>query len=231
MDEPEVLDEGGCDEAEARRSLDDLRRLNRWWFGTSMIEWPLTAWLRESPKPATVLDLGTGSGQLAQALACWAAQEYQAVRVVALDFTPRHLRYARVWNARAATPHVHLVGGNALRLPLADRSVDYVTSSLFLHHFDEAALLALFAECRRVARRGLLMSDLWRHPLPTYLYKSTLGPLLTRSPVTHADSDTSFRRAYTLGEMRAIAARVLPNVDITLHVPGLRWLLASRWDE
>ncbi|MBA3534543.1 MAG: methyltransferase domain-containing protein [Ardenticatenales bacterium] len=229
VDTPELLDEGQGSEAEAYQSLEDLRRLNRFLFGVHVTLHPLTQWLRESPKPVTVLELGTGSGQMAQALARWAAHEYQAVRVLALDLIPRHLTLARHWNHMAETPHVLLVGSNALHLPLANQSVDFVTSSLFLHHFDEDALRALFAECRRVARRGLVMSDLWRHPLPFYLYKGLAEPLFVRSPITHEDSTASFRRAYRPAEIARIAAFVLPEPQVALHFPSFRWRLTSRW--
>ncbi|MGH2543303.1 MAG: methyltransferase domain-containing protein [Ardenticatenaceae bacterium] len=234
VDSPELLDEGGCSEAEARRSLLDLRRLNQMLFGVHATLAPVRALLHEASKPASVLDVGTGSGQMAQELARWAlqvhARETVAVRVFALDLLPRHLAYARHWNEKMGTPHVHLIGGSALELPLADQSVDYVISSLFLHHFDEPGLIRLFAECRRVARGGLAMSDLWRHPLPYYLFKIIAEPFLVRSPITRIDGTRSLRRAYRPEEIRRIAGRVLPNVRVTTHVWSMRWVLTSRWE-
>jgi SAM-dependent methyltransferase len=232
VDHPEILDEGLASDFETRRSLEDLRRLNQWLFGTRVTLGVLKTWLLETPKPATVLELGTGSGQMAQALAQWAAREYQAVRVLALDFMPQHLAIARDWNRTEGCPHIQLVGGNALSLPLADGSVDFVTSSLFLHHFSPDVLQGLFAECRRVARRGLAMSDLWRHPLPYYLYKGAAEPLFVRSPITHADSAASFHRAYQPMEIERIAKEALPEaeVKVSLDFPSLRWLLTARWE-
>jgi SAM-dependent methyltransferase len=232
VDRPEILDEGLGSDFEVRRSLEDLRRLNRWLFGARVTLGTLQIWLRETPKPATILELGTGSGQMAQALARWALREHQAVRVLALDFAPRHLEVARRWNEAEGALHLLLLGGNALALPLADHSVDYVNSSLFLHHFDAPALCHLFRECRRVARRGLAMSDLWRHPLPYYLYKAAAEPLFVRSPVTRADSTVSFHRAYRPDEIKRIAREALPDaeVEVRLHFPSFRWVLAARWD-
>ncbi|MDQ4075474.1 MAG: methyltransferase domain-containing protein [Chloroflexota bacterium] len=230
VDKPELLDMGSGSDEEARRSLDDLRRLNRLLFGVHVTLGPLQKWLLETPEPAAVLDLGTGSGQIAQALARWAMRRYRTVRVFALDLTPRHLTYAHQWNTAMSTPHVHLVAGDALHLPFADGSVDYVTSSLFLHHFDKARLLQLLTECRRVARRGIVMSDLWRHPLPYYLYKGLVEPLLVRSPITQADSTTSFHRSYRPAEIEQIASQLLPDVNVRLHFPSFRWLLTSRWN-
>lgn len=229
IDMPEIQDEGGGSDAEMQRSLEDLRRLNRFLFGIRVTLKKLEGWLRETPKPATVLDMGTGSGQIAQALARWAERKSQRVRIIGLDLMPRHLPMARQWNDAMNTPQVLLLGGDGLSLPLADQSVDYITSSLVLHHFDEPSLHQLFTECRRVARYGIAMSDLWRHPLPFYLYKALAEPIFTRSPITFADSTASFHRAYRPHEMKRIAATHLPNVQLQLHFPSFRWLLTSKW--
>jgi SAM-dependent methyltransferase len=230
VDAPEILDEGTASESETHRSLEDLRRLNRWLFGVDAMSRIVQGWLREQPEATIVLDVGTGSGQMAQAIVRLAARERRPVSVLALDFSPLHLESARAWNARGGIGTVHLLAADALRLPLANHSVDYVISSLFVHHFDERSLAVLFKECRRVARRGLLMSDLWRHPLPFYLYKALAEPLFVRSRVTRADSTVSFRRSYRPGEIRQIAMRSLPDARVSLHLPSLRWLLASQWD-
>jgi SAM-dependent methyltransferase len=229
VDAAEILDAGTASEEETRRSLEDLRRLNRWLFGVHGLTAILLNWLREQQQAATVLDLGTGSGQLAQAIARLVEGERRTVPVIALDFSPRHLMSARAWNDRARARGIHLLAADALQLPLGDQSVDYVISSLFVHHFDERELAVLFDECRRVSRRGLLMSDLWRHPLPFYLYKALAEPLFVSSPVTRADSTVSFRRSYQPGEIRQIAARSLPDARVSLHLPSFRWFLMSRW--
>lgn len=225
----ELLDDAQLSLAAAWTSLEDLRRLNALLFGVRATLHPLKAWLRADPQAATVLELGTGSGQLAQVLARWAAREGHTVTMLALDLAPPYLRLARRWNEALGTPQVRLLAGDGLALPLATQSVDYVISSLFLHHLDEAALRALFQECRRVARRGLLMSDLWRHPLPFYLYKLFAEPLLVRSPITRIDSTISFRRAYRPAEMARVVRGLLPDAEIALHFPSFRWVLRSRW--
>lgn len=229
VDMPELLDEGKATIVEAHRSLEDMRRLNRWLFGIWATLAPVEARIRTLPKPVTVVDVATGSGQMAQRLAAWAAREWQAVQVIGVDLMPMHLQNAKVWNKREATPNVHFVGGNGLQLPFADQSVDVVTASLFLHHLDESALANFFAECRRVARRGVVMSDLWRHWLPFALYHLA-EPLFVTSPVTHYDSRASFRRAYTPAEMQRIAQSSLPGVSVTLNFPSFRWVL-EWWKE
>lgn len=229
IDHPEMLDEGEMSMAERHRSLDDMRRMNGVLFGVQATLGPLLPWLREAPKPVTVLDLGTGSGQLSQALARWAQREGIALRLLAADLSSAHLGYANTLNGRLGTPNIHLAAADAFRLPLADQSVDIVISSLLLHHFAPDALAALLAECRRVARHGLVMSDLERSPLPYMLYRALVEPLLVRSPVTVYDGRVSFHRAYRREELQAIAKRVLPSPHVRLHLPSLRLQLTDFW--
>ncbi len=88
-----------------------------------------------------VVDVACGSGDLAEEAA------RSGARVVALDLSAGMLRRA----GERALPCL-LVRGDALRLPLADASVDAVVSGFALRNFTDIA--TAFAECARVLRRG-----------------------------------------------------------------------------
>lgn len=87
-----------------------------------------------------VVEIGAGTGNF---LALFAG----ARRRVAIDITHAMLR-----EARARHPGVDAVGGDALRLPLHDRSFDLVASAQALHHMPRP--IPALAEMRRVAARG-----------------------------------------------------------------------------
>ena len=95
-------------------------------------------------EPGVVLDLGAGTGRVTREL----KRRYRRALVIALDLAPGMLREARrhqQWWRR-----FERVCGDALRLPLADASVDVVFSSLMLQ-WCEPLDMAL-AECRRVLK-------------------------------------------------------------------------------
>ncbi len=94
--------------------------------------------------PAVVLDLGAGTGRITREL----RRRYRRALVIALDIAPGMLREAR----RHQRPWARFarVCADALRLPLADASVDVVFSSLMLQWCEP--LEAALAEVRRVLR-------------------------------------------------------------------------------
>jgi malonyl-CoA O-methyltransferase len=95
-------------------------------------------------QPRVVLDLGAGTGRVTREL----KRRYPRALVIALDLAAGMLREARrnqhLWRRFAR------VCGDALRLPLADGSVDVVFSSLMLQWCEP--LDAAFAEVRRVLK-------------------------------------------------------------------------------
>lgn len=94
--------------------------------------------------PAVVLDLGSGTGRVTREL----KRRYRRALVIALDLSPGMLREAR----RHQLPwrRFERVCADAMRLPLADASVDVVFSSLMLQWCEP--LSAALLEVRRVLK-------------------------------------------------------------------------------
>jgi malonyl-CoA O-methyltransferase len=106
--------------------------------------------------PGVVLDLGAGTGRMTSEL----KRRYRRALVVALDLAPGMLRQAR--KHQQLFRRFERVCGDAMRLPLADASVDVIVSSLMLQWCDPPD--PAFAEIRRVLKPGGLVAF------------STLGP-------------------------------------------------------
>lgn len=104
-------------------------------------------WVRLDP--SVVVDVGCGTGHATRAL----KDRYPRSRVIALDLSEGMLARARgrqSWRRR-----LHPVCGDAMRLPIADASVDLLFSSLTLQWCPD--LDTAFGEFRRVLRpSGLL---------------------------------------------------------------------------
>lgn len=206
----ELLDLGAAPRAEVARSLADLRRINRWLGGRSVLLRMLEA---ERLGRFSLLDVGAGSGDLGAAVLA----RFPDARVVLCDLKPRHLETTLPRVAAAAE-----------RLPFRDASFDFVAASLFLHHFhnaDAARLLGLFG---RLARRAVLINDLERHWFPM-LFIRLAAPVFARSYITRHDAVASIRQAFLPRELRELArAAGFADVTVRRHLPWFRLSLVAR---
>jgi SAM-dependent methyltransferase len=204
--EPEALDLGVPPE-EARRSLADLRFVNRWLGNRGRFLRAVLPYLRGSAHPR-LLDVGCGSGDVTVALRRALGGGLAAA---AVDIKLLHLQ--------AAPRELLRVVGDARRLPFAPGTFDVVTASLFLHHFDQSALPDLLRGLYALARRALVVNDLRRARVP-YLFGKAVFPFLFQSRVSIEDGLISIRSAFREPELRAaFAAAGVPSVRIERSWP------------
>ena len=207
---PEILDT--LPPEEARESLADLVRVNKYWGGHSTLR-KLVDRVIPAGEAFTLLDVGAASGDMGRCLREWRTQ----VQVTCLDYIESHLEGCSVSR----------VVGNAFALPFAAGSFDYVFSSLFLHHFTDEQVVELLAEAGRVARKQVLVIDLWRHPVPYYFISKTRW-LFGWHPVTAYDGAISVEAAFHRDELIDLARRAgLRAPQARTFVPAFRIALSA----
>jgi len=151
----ELLDDPSVPPEVMTRSMRDVERANRIFGGTRAALAELGPSLAGFSGTATMLDVGTGAGDIAEAARASAARHRVSVKTIGFDNSKTLLSRHRARNDC-------VVVGNALQLPFADRSVDIVMCSQLLHHFPEHQALLLIREMNRVARVRVVISDLRR---------------------------------------------------------------------
>jgi len=225
VDGTEYLDRPGHAPSLLDGNLDDLRRINRWLGGYVLTLWGIAYVLEGCAREVevTVVDVGTGGADGAEAIVAWGCRRGWRVRVLAGDVSPEILQLAK----RQVGPGVDLAVMDGRCLPLADASVDVAVCSLLLHHLPPDGAVALLREMRRVARRGVVVNDLVRSRLG-YLGALAIGWLWTRNPLTRHDGPLSVRRSYTPTEMADLASRAGLGRPRFRGFPGYRIAMVDR---
>lgn len=194
---PELLDSDAGTAEEIAASLRDLRWINGW-FGGVRTETLLLADAMKAASltHASVLSVACGDASALLLAAKSLRRRGLAIDVTASDRSPAHLAGSQVQSRAAA---------DALALPFADASFDFVECTLFAHHLEPEEVIRFGREALRVARYALLINDVRRSRV--HWAFAALGGLLYRSRLTRHDAPASVRRAYTSRELERLLRR------------------------
>jgi methyltransferase family protein len=216
----ELLDDPSADPAAVAESLRNISRANRWFGGAAAVRFGLARTLVGVPPGTTLslLDLGTGLGDLPGVAVGWAAA--RGIRLV-----PVGLELNRVAAALASSAGVPTAVACAGVPPVRDKCVDVVLVSQVAHHLTEASVIHLLQTCNRLARRAAIVADLRRSPIARTAFWCG-ARLLGFDAVTVADGMTSIRRGFNRGEMSSLMARAGVSGRVDLR-PGFR--LVATW--
>lgn len=223
MDAPELLDMGAGTLDDVRENFADLWRINRYLGGLKAVTQHLYPRLEGHQEPITLVDIGSGSADIAATIKRWAVQHTLDLKLLGLDLSARHLAIAQVQSSE-----LKFVQGDALHLPFSSQKVDYFISCLFMHHFSPEQLVKLLARTFELARHGIIMSDIVRGYLPQIAFK--LGQtFFAHNFLTRHDGIVSIRRAYTPAELQQLAqAAGLHNARVYQHFPWRMTLVACK---
>jgi len=203
--------------------MTDISRINAL-FGGRMVTMVhvkrlLAAWPPD--RLVTVLDVGTGAGDIPRELVRWARRQGRRIRIFALDRDAATLRIAA--KLVRDYPEITFVRGDALSLPIRSGAVDLTISAMTLHHLEPDAGVRYLAEMDRTARVGFVVNDLVRSRLAHWVVW-LLTRFITRSAISRHDGPLSVRRSYTPGEVTGLCARAgLEGVDVVHHWPYFRF--------
>lgn len=216
----ELLDDPAAASAQVCESLRNIARANRWFGGASAVRFGLERALAShlGPRPLTLLDVGTGLGDLPHMAVAWAARRGVALRPVGLE---RHGAAARL----AREGGLAAVVGDGGALPFRSASVDLVLLSQVAHHFAPDAIVRLLRECARVARRAVIVADLRRSAVAALGFRLA-GILLRFDSDTLRDGITSLRRGFTEASLGALLAEAGIGTRVARR-PGAR--LVAVW--
>ena len=221
----ELLDDPHADPVAVRSELRDIARLNGLFGGTRAVVEALEPCFAKAGKGATwtLLDVGTGLGDIPRAAAAAARRHGITLRLVGVELNRAAAAAARRADGDGGFELILADGG---ALPLPPRSVDVVIVSQVLHHLPPEVTVRWIASLSALARRAVVLADLRRSLVAmgaVWLVSFPLG----LGAVTRHDAVLSLRRGYTRSEFnQLLAAAGAPPV--ARYRPGFR--VVAAWD-
>jgi SAM-dependent methyltransferase len=216
----ELLDDPLAPAQQVHESLYHIARANRLFGGAAAVRWGLREALVGVARGSTLtlLDVGTGLGDLPRMARGWASRVGVQLVPFGLD---RHPAAARL----AAASGLAAMVGSGDALPMRSGSVDLVLLSQVAHHFCPAAVVRIVRECNRVARRAVIVADLHRSRAAALGFR-VAARLLGFDQDTRRDGVTSLGRGYSVDSFE----RLLTEAGVRAQVvrrPGSR--LVAVW--
>jgi SAM-dependent methyltransferase len=209
----EILDGPSVDATTRIRSIVDVTRSNRLFGGLRAAVTEIESALRGTTDRMTVLDVGTGLGDIPAALGNRTPNGARPT-TIGLDLAADLLREAR--------PNMSFaVCGRATELPFRTRSIDVVLCSQLLHHFADEDLGAIVAELNRVARRRVIVADLRRSWIAAAGFWLASFPLGFHA-VTRHDGVLSVLRGFTASELRRAVVDAVGGTPVIHRRLGFR---------
>jgi ubiquinone/menaquinone biosynthesis C-methylase UbiE len=216
--ELENIDKGTYTPAEYEGCIVELQRVNHWLGDARALRNSLLQEIeRRSLQSFSILDIGAGSGELLRVAAQWARETNRAASLVGLELNERSAK--SILDESADFPEISSVQANGLELPFPDVSVDYVISSLTLHHFDDEGAVEVLREMGRVAACGVFVIDLHRNPLAYFLY-TTVGHIILHNRLLREDGALSILKSFKPDELEELGRQAgFANVTVEKHFP------------
>jgi len=197
----ELMDDPECDPVPLHATLRRFGTINRLVSGWgAAYRSHLKPFLASLGRPARVVDLGCGAGDVVVRLAALAERDGLEVNWTGADPDRRALEVAL---ARPAQPRVSYLRADAATLLDRGERYDAVLSNHVLHHLGGAALASFFDESAALASGIVLHSDIARSRLAYGLYAIGVTPF---APGTFLRTDglRSIRRSFRPDELRSM---------------------------
>lgn len=214
----EEMDKPGCDPAKLDRTYAQFGLIN------SVVAGWRSTWVRRlrpqlsTSERNTLLDIGSGGGDVPRAFARWALKDRIRLDITAIDPDERAQSFAA---SHPPVPGLTFRKAFSAELVSEGRRFDLVTSNHVLHHLDKDQFAGLLQDSEQLSTRLAIHSDIERTRPGFALF--SVGTLPFRGSFIRQDGLTSIRRSYLASELSAAATpgwtveRQLPFRNLLIH--------------
>lgn len=214
----ERIDTGDYTAEEYDLFLSDIRLVNRFAGDNRALKKTLFREIEKyNLKEFSVLDIGAGSGELLRTIAKFSRKQKRSASLFGLELNKRSAE--SILEESRNFSEIGSVRADALHLPFAENSFDFVISSLFTHHLNNKQIVNVLAEMSRVSSLGIFVIDLHRHPIAYGLYKMfCFGFRISR--LVREDGSLSILRGFKSNEINELAKEAkLKNISVKRYFP------------
>lgn len=218
-DKNEILDSPSMSKRDLIYSLRFMEFVNRNFGGIQAVLDQFDPNL--TPESFTVLDVATGSGDMARALSLWGQKHQKKISITAIDLNEDCLHYARVHNNEA---NILYLKHSAFEIESLGE-FDYTVSSMFFHHLTDVEIQDMLNKMLAVSRRGIVVNDLHRSFMGV-VSAFVLSLLSFRWVVIH-DATLSVMRAFKKNELEDMIQGVSQSSIKVFTKPWFRLVASS----
>jgi 2-polyprenyl-3-methyl-5-hydroxy-6-metoxy-1,4-benzoquinol methylase len=194
----EKMDRDDCDPQALERTYHNFRVVNAVLSGWGAVYRRTIRPQLSRTRPSTLLDIGSGGGDVPREFVRWANRDGLLLQVTAIDADARAVRYARTLPPLAGLEFRQAMSHDLVRENL---KFDFITSNHLLHHLSGAELGSLLSDCQALCQGTVIHNDIERSALAYGLFGVATLPLFPGSFI-HYDGLLSIRRSYTAPELR-----------------------------
>lgn len=220
--EEELMDRADADPHRLKKTIEQFALLNRLFSAALPLfkKVILPTLLADPAREWTLLDFGSGGGDIDRDIVRLCRRRGLKVKITALDLDPRVLPWAR--ELCRGFPEITPVAGSIFDLStLGD--FDFVISNHTLHHFTYPQVRQTVALCLAHARHGFLLNDL-RRSFWAYVGYTIFTGLFVRGSLAFFDGRLSIRRGFTVAELESELAGLARPIRIGRALPARVYL-------
>jgi 2-polyprenyl-3-methyl-5-hydroxy-6-metoxy-1,4-benzoquinol methylase len=201
----ELMDDFTIGGDQLREALRHLRRLNQIFWASGPTLYGVKRLWNTSGRPdrLTILDVGSGSGDINRRILKWADKQGVMMRVILADVTEE--AQAEAGHLFRNDPRVVFVIQDLFNL--GELQADIVTASQFVHHFPSERLPSIVEQMLAVSRIGVVINDIHRHWIPwTAVWIATR--FISRNRYIRHDGPLSVAKGFRSSDFRNLTKRL-----------------------
>ncbi|MBL3654695.1 methyltransferase domain-containing protein [Fulvivirga sediminis] len=221
--EPELMDDLNSSGQVIDQTLKELEVINKWLGGnyvtTNGIS-KLASNRKQTDSPLIIVDLGCGSGDMLKRIARWGRKTKLKLQLIGIDANPNIIEWAK--NNSKDYDEISYKCLNIFSDEFKNIKCDFITATLFTHHFTDKELIQLLKQFRHQAKLGVVINDLHRHWFAFHSIK-ILTSVFSKSAMVKYDAALSVLRSFRKKDLQ----KILNESGCTQY--SLKWLWAFRW--